>query len=116
MDGELLVKRLGEASWMEEEASGWAAVRARYDRIEHQLRGISEKWNLTLRPFPWDRMEVDLVGRAFLINIRLGDKPYVVSLRTWRGGEVREERVEKVRDVGEIPLIVEEILSSFLSR
>ncbi len=116
MDGEALVKRFREASRMVEKALEWEAVRARYDRIERRLREIAGKWNLTLRPFPWDRMEVDLVGRAFLINIRLGDEPYVVSLRTWRGEEVREERVEKARDVDEIPLVVEEILSSFLSR
>ena len=101
---------------MEKKAVGWEAVRARYDKIEHQLRGIAEKWNLTLRPFPWDRMEVDLVGRAFLVNIRLGERPYVVSLRTWKGGEVREERVEKACDVSEIPSIIEEIIFSFLSR
>jgi len=116
MNGELLVKRLGEASRMEEEAWEWKVVRTRYDSIERQLRKIAGKWDLTLRPFPWDRMEVDLVGRAFLINIRLGERPYVVSLRTWRGGKVREEHVERVHDVDKIPSVVEKILSWSLSR
>jgi len=116
MDGELLVRRLGEVSQMKEEASGWAAVRARYSSIEQRLRGIAERWNLTLRPFPWDRMEVDLVGRAFLINIRLGDSPYVVSLRTWKARDVWVARVKEVHDVDKIPSVVEEILSWFLGR
>jgi len=114
---EVLVEKLEDLSknsYVSEEKlnNTWEVVKDRYRRIEGELRRIAESWGLKLRPFPWDEMYVELVGRGFLIRVDLKNENNIeLKLVKWRGGKVSEEEsIGRAESIEGVPSMIEETL------
>jgi len=118
-NNELLVKSFGSLTLRSNPNNqiNWEDILNQYETLKGVIEDFCKKRNLTLRPFPWDRAEVNMVGRGFSINLGFTTQsinnskvnPIWVSWRRWFGEKVKEEVVkQELKDSYEIKEALDE--------